>query len=152
MIVVSILIAVVIFATDLVIKNKVETSDKLPRTMWKGRLYIQRYHNKGAMLNTGDKYPSLIAALSVVLTLLTLIVFILSLGKRGTPLMRTGLGMLLGGAFNNTYDRLRRKYVVDYLQFRVPWKWLNRIVFNISDFGIMAGAMISCLAYGVQYK
>ena len=40
------------------------------------------------------------------------------------------------------YDRLKRKYVVDYFSFGVRWKWLSRIVFNLSDFGIMIGAMM----------
>lgn len=63
--------------------------------------------------------------------------------------MRTGLAMLLGGAYSNTYDRLRRKYVVDYVSFGVPVKRLRRIIFNISDFCIMIGAMITVIA---QYQ
>lgn len=56
--------------------------------------------------------------------------------------------MLLGGAFSNTYDRCRRKYVVDYFSFGVKWKRLSRIVFNISDFGIILGALTAALAAG----
>ena len=50
--------------------------------------------------------------------------------------------LLLGGAFSNTYDRLKRKYVVDYFSFGVKWEPLRAIVFNISDFCILIGALI----------
>lgn len=63
----------------------------------------------------------------------------------GNRLLRVGLALLLGGAFSNTYDRLKRKYVVDYLSFGVRWKGLRRIVFNVSDFCILIGAMLSAL-------
>ena len=55
------------------------------------------------------------------------------------------LALLLGGSFSNTYDRLRRKYVVDYLSFPVKWKWFRDIVFNISDFCIIIGALLAAL-------
>lgn len=138
-------IAAAVFAADTAIKNMVEKSGNLPRSVWKGRIVLQKYHNKGAMLNFGEKRRKLVAAVSVLLTLFVLAVFILSLGQRGNNLLRTGLALLLGGAFNNTYDRLKRRYVVDYISFQVKWKRFANIVFNLSDFCILAGAMISCL-------
>lgn len=139
-------IAAAVFAADLVIKSRVEKSGGLPRNVWKGRIVLQKYHNKGAMLNFGEKKQGLVAAASVLLTFLVLAVFILSFGQRGNNLLRTGLALLLGGAFSNTYDRLKRRYVVDYISFQVKWKRFADIVFNLSDFCIMVGAMISCVA------
>lgn len=139
-------IAAAVFAADMAIKNRVEKSGSLPRSVWKGRIVLQKYHNKGAMLNLGEKRRGLVAAASVLLTLFVLAVFVLSLGQRGNNLLRTGLALLLGGAFNNTYDRLKRRYVVDYISFQVKWKRFANIVFNLSDFCILAGAMVSCLA------
>ena len=110
-----------------------------------GRVLIRKYHNKGAMLNLGKKCPRAVAALSVALTALMAVAFVCSLGQRGNGLLRGGLAFLLGGAFSNTYDRLRRGYVVDYLTFRVGWKPLGRVVFNLSDFAILVGAMVAVL-------
>lgn len=144
-------IAAAVFAADTVIKNRVEKSGGLPRSVWKGRILLQKYHNRGAMLNLLEKRQKLVAFVSVLLTLLVLAVFVLSLGQRGNNLLRTGLALLLGGAFNNTYDRLKRRYVVDYISFQVKWKRLANVVFNLSDFCILAGAMISCLtAEGIR--
>lgn len=110
-----------------------------------GRMLIRKHHNRGAMLNAGEKNRTVVAALSLFLTAVLVPVFIISLGRRGNGLLRTGLALLLGGAFSNTYDRLKRKYVVDYLSFGVKWKWFRGIVFNISDFCIMIGALLSVL-------
>lgn len=60
-------------------------------------------------------------------------------------MLKTGLSILLGGAYSNTYDRLVRGYVVDYFGFQVKNERLRNIVFNISDFCIMIGALISVL-------
>ena len=148
-----------IFLGDLWIKNRIEAGrtdaggnvlgrgpeEKAPRTLAGGRILLRRYHNRGAMLNLGQKRPGAATVLSVVLTVLTAAVFLCSLGQRGNRMLRTGLAFLLGGAFGNTYDRLRRRYVVDYLSFRVGWKPLGRVVFNLSDFAIMIGAMLAVL-------
>lgn len=117
----------------------------VPSSIWKNRILIRRYHNKGAMLNLGQHRSSAVAVLSVALCLLMTAAFVLSLGQRGNALLRTGLSFLLGGAFSNTYDRLKRKYVVDYFSFHVKWAPLSRIVFNLSDFCIMAGALVAVL-------
>lgn len=145
MLIICLLIIASVFAGDFYIKAKIEKSKKLPRTLCKGRLFIQKYHNRGAMLNLGEKRPGLIAAVSVLLTVFALVLFVLSFGSRGNNLLRVGLAFLLGGAFGNTYDRLRRKYVVDYVSFPGKGKRFSRIVFNISDFAIIAGALLSCL-------
>lgn len=146
MILICIGIIVSVFTADLIIKNKVEESKNLPRTA--GRfLLLKRYHNKGAMLNWGEKMPKLVAVLSVTLSLLALGILIFSFGSHGNNLLRIGLSLLLGGAFSNTYDRLRRKYVVDYVSFCVKYKPLAGIVYNISDFCIMIGALLGCIGW-----
>ena len=46
----------------------------------------------------------------------------------------------LAGGVSNLYYRMKRVYVVDYFSFRVPLEKLRRIVFNLSDLFIFAGA------------
>ena len=71
---------------------------------------------------------------SLAFTLILTVVFIVSLGRRGNNLLRLGLALLLGGAFSNTYDRLRRGYVVDYVSFPVKWQAFRKIVFKLLRF------------------
>lgn len=151
-----VLLVFLIFFGDLWIKEWVEREipmgGEIPigeeRKLLGGTLLLRRHHNRGAILNLGQGRRSLVAALSLVLTVLMSVLFVISLGHRGNHLLRVGLALLLGGAFSNTYDRLKRKYVVDYFSFGVRWKRLRRIVFNISDFCILIGAMLSVLGAG----
>ena len=136
-----------IFAGDFWIKNQVEQkrAEGETREILGGRLLLRRYHNRGAALNFGERRRPLVAAISVLLTLAALGALILSLGQKGNGMLRVGLSLLLGGAFSNTYDRLKRKYVVDYVSFGVKWKKLRQVVFNISDFCIITGALLAVL-------
>ncbi len=142
-----ILLITTIFFGDLWIKNKIEYKEKsLPPTLWKGRILLHRYRNKGAMLNLGQEKSGMVAILSVLLCLLMSVCFLFSMGQRGNAGLRIGLSLLLGGSFSNTYDRLKRKYVVDYFSFNVPCSFVRKIVFNISDFCIIIGALITALS------
>ena len=143
-----VLVAAAIFIGDLFIKDYVERKfpDQGEQKKLKGFLRLRKHHNKGAFLNVGERKRQAVAVLSVLLTILVTILFILSFGTKGNALLKTGLALLLGGAFSNTYDRLKRKYVVDYFSFGVKWKWLASIIFNISDFGIIIGALLAALS------
>ncbi|MBO5208818.1 MAG: signal peptidase II [Lachnospiraceae bacterium] len=141
-------IAASIFFLDLVIKNWVERegTEGEEKKIWNGRLLLRKHHNKGAFLNTGEGKSKLVALLSVVLTLGVTVLFLVTFSMKGNGILKTGLAFLLGGAYSNTYDRLRRKYVVDYVSFPVKNKAIRRIIFNISDFCIMIGAL--CMVIG----
>lgn len=145
MIFISIIIAIV--AAEAVIKQVREqngvSGEKKP--FLKGKLYLTKYHNYGAFLNLRQKRPEFVKGLSAGLCLICTIVFVFSMGTKGKTLLKTGLSILLGGAYSNTYDRLVRGYVVDYFGFQVKNEKLGNIVFNISDFCIMIGAFISVL-------
>lgn len=140
-------LAAVIFVLDLLIKNHIEThlEEGEERSLCGGRLLLRRYHNTGAFLDAGKKGQKAVAFLSLCLTLFMTVVFLGAFSFRGNSTLRAGLAFLLGGAFSNTYDRLTRNYVVDYVSFPVKNKRIRRIVFNISDFCIIIGALLMVL-------
>ncbi len=141
------IIITVIFTGELLLKNHVERAwgdGQNSPFLWRAVL-LRKYHNKGACLNLGEKRRSAVAAVSVLLTAALTVVFLLTLTRKGGAGLKTSLSLLLGGAYSNTYDRLRRKYVVDYFSFNVKWEPLRRIVFNLSDFCILIGALILAL-------
>ncbi len=112
-----------------------------------GKVHIQTYHNYGACMNLGERIPTGVKLISIMLTLFLTIIFLLTLTRHGKGLLKLGLAILLGGAFSNTYDRMTRGYVVDYLTFpKAPFK-LKNVVFNLSDFAITLGALIATLMY-----
>lgn len=133
----------VIFFGDLYMKERVERyipvkGGESERELAGSLLSIKRHHNRGLALNIGESRQPLVAVLSLVMTALLTLVFLVSLGRRGNHLLRAGLSLLLGGAFSNTYDRLKRKYVVDYIG-------IGTLIFNISDFCIIIGALLAAL-------
>lgn len=137
-----------IFGLELKLKNRIEESktEEQAEEKWGGFLLIRKYHNRGAFLNTGQRRPKLIAAVSVLLTVFLTALYILTLGRTGKRLLKWGLTLLLGGAYSNTYDRLVRKYVVDYVSFNLPFGF-RKVIFNIGDFCIMIGAFLSAIGY-----
>lgn len=141
-----ILIAISIFLLEFGIKEWVEKTGKTEeeKEILNGKLLFRKYHNKGAFLDMGAAKSGIVAIVSLLLTLSMTLVFLMTFGMRGGRLMKLGLSFLLGGAYSNTYDRLHRKYVVDYLSFPVRNPAVRRIVYNLSDFCIMIGAF--CIA------
>ena len=140
-----------IFGLEWKLKNHIEktVAEGEIRKKCGGFLLIRKYHNTGAFLNTGDNKRRLVMTVSVLLTMLLTAVFFLTLGKAGKGLLKWGLTLLLGGAYSNTYDRLARKYVVDYVSFPVPGR-LGKVVFNVGDFCIMIGTLLCVLGYETQ--
>ena len=145
-----------LFTADSIIKYRIE-KEKRPgeaTPCLNGKVVIRKYHNKGAMLNIGEQNQHFMAILSLVFSAFVTGIFVVTLGMKGKKLLNTGLALILGGAYSNTYDRLRRKYVVDYLSFQINTDKINNnlckrlaqkfnaIVYNISDFGIILGSLL----------
>ena len=147
MIYIGIMVAIV--AVEAVIKQVREQNGSFGehKPILAGKLYLTKYHNRGAFLNLGQKRPEFVRGLSAGLCLACTLLFILTLGTKGKRLLKAGLSVLLGGAFSNTYDRMVRGYVVDYFGFCIGNERFKNIVFNISDFCIMIGAAV-CVAAG----
>lgn len=137
-------LAAAIFLLDLIIKNWIERegTEGEERKIGNGLLLLRKHHNRGAFLNVGAGRGAFVALLSIVLTLVVTVIFLSTFSFRGNRLLKTGLAMILGGAYSNTYDRIHRRYVVDYVSFPVRNKVIRRIIFNISDFCIIIGALL----------
>ena len=134
----SILLATAILGGETIVKKHRE-SNREEKDYLNGNVHIMTYHNYGAFLNSGEKNPFLVKLISVMLTLAMTALFVLTFTRYGSKQLRTGLAFLLGGAYSNTYDRIKKGFVTDYLNFPgLPGK-LKNIVFNISDFCILAG-------------
>lgn len=137
-------LAAAVFALDYFIKEYIERTgtEDSEETICHEKLILKKYHNRGAFLNLGEKKSKIVALLSLLLTLAASVMFLATFGFRGKKMLKAGLALLLGGAYSNTYDRLVRKYVVDYVSFPVKNAKIRSIVFNISDFCIVIGALL----------
>ena len=142
-----ILLAASIFLFEWKVKNYIDGVYDFSKELLilKDKIRLRKYHNHGAFLNLMEKKKKLLHLISVFFTVLVFIFLVCTLFFKGNRLLKLGLSLLLGGAFSNTYDRLSRDYVVDYFSFCTPFKKLNQIMFNISDFCIIIGALLVVL-------
>lgn len=130
-----------VFTADQILKRKVEEDLSQGQVGRIGpRFIITRSRNRGAAMNLGEKNPELITAASgLVLTAAqAALVSRLLKGRRG--LTETGLALLTGGGASNVADRLRQGYVTDYIRFRTGNPETDKVVYNLGDLAIFAGA------------
>lgn len=144
------LIAASIFGLDECVKRWAERRQDTEDTIAPGgKIILRKHHNKGICLNILDRRQSFVTLLSASLTA-AVAVRIFQIRKNAPQRWyAAGLSLILGGALSNTWDRLHRKYVVDYFSFNCKWKRLQDIVFNLSDLFIFAGSLLAVMWYTV---
>lgn len=97
--------------------------------------HLTLVHNKGVAFGFFSGMP-LLVFISVLFIVVIAFVFA-KYSKEATGLAnRLSIGLLLGGALGNLYDRVVFGHVVDFLDFRI-WP-----VFNAADSAITVGAVI----------
>ena len=145
-----IVIPVLVFLLDAFIKHYIDTKKELGTEEYicGKRLILRKYYNKGAALNFLAKRPKVMRAIHTAILAAVTGAYAMLLRKEGNTGLKISLGMLIGGGLNNLVDRYRKNYVVDYISFSVPWKKFRNIVFNVSDFFVFAGALLSVIFYG----
>ncbi len=158
---VYLLFAVCIFSLDLFFKKQIEAKDDTAFPIHlKGGITLEKHHNHGFIFNRLDHHPKFVRVVSC-LTALPLIIWALWLFTKkdsdlpdllpvAGPMGKLGAAFLLGGAVSNLYDRLSRGYVVDYLRlccraFPRGLKKIRNIIFNIADFFIFTGSILSAI-------
>ena len=129
-------IGILVFVIDQLVKHLVVSTMHLGQSfpVIKGIFHITYVLNPGAAFGMLEhqRWFFIVVALAAVL----LGVFFYRKLQQESILMRSGAGLLLGGAVGNLADRIQSGLVVDFLDFRV-WP-----VFNIADIAICAGAGI----------
>lgn len=147
---VCILIIIGISFFDLRLKKqaekKIKRGEEIP--VCRGKILLRHAHNEGMAFNLGEQNPKAVKWLSLILTCMVGVYTLCLFGKSKNGLEKISLSFLIAGAISNVYDRIKRKYVVDYIGFQTKWKKFTDITFNVGDFSIFAGAIgfiISCL-------
>jgi signal peptidase II len=108
-----------------------------------GFFQIVRFQNTGIAFGFFQGHTTVIIVLVFIeIAVLLLIVFFLRhrLAFLDGWLMRTGFGLIMGGAIGNQIDRLRFGNVTDFLDFKV-WP-----AFNVADASAVIGCIIIILA------
>ncbi|MFV0529218.1 MAG: signal peptidase II [Lachnospiraceae bacterium] len=110
------------------------------------KIVLRNLHNPNGALGIFKNHKEDKEKLTFAVLLVLLWEFIRSLLGKGSKAEKLGLALLLGGGWSNYYEQKSKGYVTDYVSFNVKFEKLRRLVFNISDFFIMAGALIYAVA------
>ena len=142
-------IVVGIFILDFFIKQYMDEnySEKVKHPKLGGFAYVEKYYNDGAMLNLLEDWPGLLKIVQTVFMVAACIWFYFSLRRNGGHLGKIGTAFLVGGGLSNLFDRYTKGHVVDYIGFNFGPKWFRRIIFNVSDFFVFIGGVLTVIGH-----
>lgn len=144
------MVAASVFGLDECVKRWAEKCRETEdRIILHGRIILRKHHNRGICLNLLDHRQSFVTFLSAALTALVAARIFQIRKDASKTWYAAGLSLILGGALSNTWDRIHRKYVVDYFSFNCKREKIRDIVFNLSDLFIFAGSLFSGMWYTV---
>jgi signal peptidase II len=114
------------------------------------RLPITGFFNMVLVFNKGAAFSFLAGAsgwqtpvFAAISSIAAIIITVLILRNTGNRMLCAALGLILGGALGNLWDRVLWGHVVDFLDFHVAgWHWP---AFNVADSAISAGAVLLIL-------
>lgn len=143
-----------LFLTDLAVKKEIEEREDFDSEveLVPGKVGVKRLHNYGMAGSHFSGHADAIAKGTGIVTAGGAAAFAALLPQKGRTVQKCGMALLMGGALSNLCDRLKKGYVVDYLCFHTPWKWLNSLVFNLADFFIFAGGALVSLGAGLERR
>lgn len=132
---------------DLIVKAGVENGmdQGEERTALGGRLIFRKVYNKGFCLNLLEKKEKIVRWVSTVVTVFFTIWYLAVLMRRKRHMQKAGLSLVTAGAWSNTFDRLVRGYVIDYLGIQTKNEKTTGITFNLGDVYIGAGSVLLIL-------
>ena len=115
-------------------------------TVIPGIFRISHVFNFGAAFSLfGNVSPTVLRTALIAFSIVAVLAVLIMIQRIGRAFSLTGLalGLILGGAIGNLYDRLRFGYVVDFLAVKiVHYDWPD---FNVADSCIVIGACLLLL-------
>ncbi|MBR2189050.1 MAG: signal peptidase II [Eubacterium sp.] len=140
-----IVIVLAVFSADMMLKRYVEANlkDHEIREYADGRVRVQKVHNPGMLLGAFKDKPKLIRRVTGAVLAVAAVRLVTALFSKKRRLGKTALAFVVGGALSNWFDHFHQGYVVDYVNVRVPLRFLRKVYFNLADFFIALGAVLA---------
>ena len=139
---------VVLICVDMGIKQYIEENfeeEEERETILDG-VVLRKVYNKGFCFNTLDKRPDLVRKTSGILCASLAVYDAWLFLSKGRWLRKFGMIFLTAGAISNTYDRLIRGKVIDYIGIQWKNSRLRRLTANLADVYVVIGAVVTSVA------
>lgn len=138
---IAIAIAAALLGADRVLKYLSRTGKLRLESKY---LRLTHLENRGFFLGLGQKHEKLLRWLPMGVWLLAAVCLLPELGKRIFS-AQLGILLVLLGGLSNQFDRLRRGSVTDYLQFPHRQVKKRALVWNLADFMLIGGVVLTVL-------
>ena len=136
---IAIAIAAALFAADRILKYLSRTG----KLKLEGKyLRLTHLENRGFFLGLGQKHEKLLRWLPLGVWLLAAVCLLPQLCKRAFS-AQLGIAAVLLGGISNQWDRLRCGSVTDYLQFPHRRVKKRALVWNLADFMLVGGVVLT---------
>lgn len=142
--IISLLIAGGAFATDRITKQIADRklSDGREVTLKRcGFIRFRKSENTGFAGSRLSGHRTLVVALSTMVFAVCLVMYAAILSGSAGRSVKAGIGLMLGGAAGNVFDRLTKGRVTDF----IIAKPVKSIIFNVADVFILTGAIVTAL-------
>lgn len=124
--------------------RKLELNKEKEMPGWPVRLI--KYQNRGMAGNRLEKRPTLVKLIGVAVLAVLITIFCLTLLVQGKKGLKAGLALIIGGGLANLLERFLHGYVTDYVQFKVPFPYIRKLIFNAADFCVFIGGAVMLLS------
>lgn len=112
-----------------------------------GKVVLRKVYNRGFLLNTFERRPVLVKAVSAAAGIGVAAYDVWLFGRKGRRVRKLGMVFLSAGAFSNIYDRLVRGKVIDYIGVKCRSRFLSDMTANLADIYAVIGAVITGLSF-----
>ena len=107
-----------------------------------GFFHLQPQINTGVVWGMLGSWPGVVLMVGALAA--AAVIFYFYRWSGGTRMEAIGLGLILGGALGNIYDRALYRYVRDFLDLTIAgYRWPT---FNVADSAICVGAVLLAMA------
>ena len=107
-------------------------------------LRLTHLENPGFFLGAGSRYRFILRWVPLLVWIAAAILLLPHVERRLSP-ARLGILLVLTGGLSNQYDRLRRGSVTDYVRFPGAGKKLRSLVWNLADFMLLGGTVLTAI-------
>jgi signal peptidase II len=135
------LAALIIFILDQTTKQIIAITMRPSQTipLIKNILHLTYVQNRGAAFGLFYGKLWFLITTGIILTILMIYYYFRS---QKSYWMQIPLGFIVGGSLGNISDRIFRRYVVDFIDFRIPYGPYGWPVFNFADTIINIGVFL----------
>ena len=139
---------------DLYVKKFVEKEVKEgeEELVCKDKVVIRKVYNKGFAFHTLEEKTPVVKWISLGVCGM-IAGYAWNMWKTSKCLIKNlAAALVLAGGISNTYERVKKSYVVDYFGFRTKNEKFNRVTFNLGDMFIFFGGIVLTIAEFIKEK